>query len=273
MQHHPCDERFHTPRASASSSRSQNSNASSFATARDALPSARSVSSSGSEFYQAPLSPAPEVSISERNRVASNDRTRDFRRFNDRTASSLATSRHSSAYTSTAATAAAAAANRHRENDPQKRELGQNIFSLARHGRAGEVEASLLRGFPAEAIDEFGNSLLIVGCQVRRRLLFSSISFALTLALPLNFPAMLHYSSIRHGTGTQNGNKKIVKLALKYGCEINAVNSTGNTALHFATRFGHAELAQYLIEKGADVNITNSEGRRCSESRHNKPPT
>jgi hypothetical protein len=71
--------------------------------------------------------------------------------------------------------------------------------------------------------------------------------------LPLNFPAILHYSSIRHGTGTQNGNKKIVKLALKYGCEINAVNGTGNTALHFATRFGHAELAQYLIDKGADV--------------------
>jgi len=188
-----------------------------------------------------------------------------FDGLNDRTASSLATSRHSSDYTSSTAAAAAAAANRHRENDPQKRELGQNIFSLARHGRAGEVEASLLRGFPADARDEFGNSLLIVGCQVRRRLLFSSISFALTLALPLNFPAMLHYSSIRHGTGTQNGNKKIVKLALKYGCEINAVNSTGNTALHFATRFGHAELAQYLIDKGANVNITNSEGRRCSE--------
>ena len=180
MQPHPCDERFHTPRASASSSRSQNSNASSFATARDALPSARSVSSSGSELYQAPLSPAPDVSISDCNTVASNDRTRDFRRFNDRTASSLATSRHSSDYTSSTA-AAAAAANRHRENDPQKRELGQNIFSLARHGRAGEVEASLLRGFPADARDEFGNSLLIVGCQVRRRLLFSSISFALTL--------------------------------------------------------------------------------------------
>ena len=192
VQHHPCDDRFHTPRASASSSRSQNSNASSFATARDALPSARSVSSSGSELYQTPRSPAPDVSISERNRVASHDRTRDFRRFTDRgsrPASSLATSRHNSDNTSSTA-AAAAAANRHRENDPQKKEPDQNIFSLARHGRAGEVEASLLAGFPADARDEFGNSLLIVGCQVRRRWLFSSISFALPLALPLNFPAI-----------------------------------------------------------------------------------
>ncbi|KAL3777968.1 hypothetical protein ACHAW5_003402 [Stephanodiscus triporus] len=198
MQPRPCDDRFHTPRASASSSRSQNSNAYRVAAARDTITSARSTSSSDSEFNRTSMS---------------------FTDRGSRPAPSLAPSRYISDYTvpnQSAASfrAAAAAANMHQENDLQKIVPDLTIFSLARHGRAGEVEALLQRGFPADARDEYGNTLLMVACQ--------------------------------------NGNKKISKLSLKYGCDINVVNNGGKTALHFARRFGHMELGQYLITKGAD---------------------
>lgn len=35
-------------------------------------------------------------------------------------------------------------------------------------------------------------------------------------------------------TACQNGSKKVVKLALRYGADIDAINSSRNTALHFA---------------------------------------
>ena len=64
----------------------------------------------------------------------------------------------------------------------------------------------------------------------------------------LFFPPYAYYYILN----SENGNKKIAKLALKYGCDINVVNNGGKTALHFARRYGHMELGQYLITKGAD---------------------
>jgi len=109
-----------------------------------------------------------------------------------------------------------------RQHDYDRVEGGQltkqptkNIFSLARHGRSGEVEDLLLRGIPIDTVDDHGNTILHVS--------------------------------------TQNGHKKIVKLALRYGADINAVNNQHNTPLHFAMKYGHQNLGQYLITKGADT--------------------
>ena len=65
--------------------------------------------------------------------------------------------------------------------------------------------------------------------------------------------------------GCQNNKKKIVKLALRYGADINSVNNSGNTALHFCAKYGLTSLSRYLISKGADPTIRNNEGRLCSE--------
>lgn len=57
-------------------------------------------------------------------------------------------------------------------------------------------------------------------------------------ALSINTHVQFHTNADDNGNGilaigSQNGSKKIVKLALRYGADINARNSTGNTALHF----------------------------------------
>jgi ankyrin repeat protein len=42
---------------------------------------------------------------------------------------------------------------------------------------------------------------------------------------------------------------------------VNAKDQFGNTALHSAVEKGHISIIKYLIGKGADVNVTDSEGR------------
>jgi hypothetical protein len=61
-----------------------------------------------------------------------------------------------------------------------------DVFSLARHNRTSEVSALLDKGIPVDVKDKFGNTLLCVACQ--------------------------------------NGLKKMAKLALRRGADINAPN-------------------------------------------------
>jgi len=90
------------------------------------------------------------------------------------------------------------------------------------------VNTILLKGVPVDSRDGNGNTILSVGCQ--------------------------------------NNSKRIVKLALRYGADMNAVNARGNTALHFCYKYGFGEtLGAYLISKGADQTIRNFDGRLPQE--------
>lgn len=102
-----------------------------------------------------------------------------------------------------------------------------DIFSLARHGRYNELENILLRGVDPDSRDMWGNTILIVG--------------------------------------TQNGNKRIVKLALRYGGNINSFNHLGNTGLHFASQYKYYNIYEYLIYKGANQEILNIKGLKPKE--------
>jgi hypothetical protein len=110
----------------------------------------------------------------------------------------------------------------------------QDIFSLTRHNRLDAVKALLDGGLSdANDRDYAGNTILLVACQ--------------------------------------NGLKNMAKASLRRGGDINAQNSRGNTALHFAYAYGYGDdLGAYLITKGADPQITNGEGLRCYDV-HNNP--
>mmetsp|Transcript_25509 Transcript_25509/g.34088 ORF Transcript_25509/g.34088 Transcript_25509/m.34088 type:complete len:215 (+) Transcript_25509:71-715(+) len=97
-----------------------------------------------------------------------------------------------------------------------------DVFSLARHGRLKELTAVLDHGVDPNSKDKNGNTVLMVGAQ--------------------------------------NGNKAVVKTALRHGALINMTNTVGNTALHFASEFGYEKLRGYLISKGANPDIVNIYG-------------
>lgn len=102
-----------------------------------------------------------------------------------------------------------------------------DIFSLARHGRYVELESLFLNGIDPDSKDNFGNTILIIAAQ--------------------------------------NGNKRIAKMALRYGAQINMFNVMGNTALHFCNEYNYIDLADYLISKGANPNIKNLRELKASE--------
>lgn len=52
-----------------------------------------------------------------------------------------------------------------------------------------------------------------------------------------------------------------VKSLIKHGVPVNARNGEGNTALHEAALSGRRTISQFLIDKGADVNVFNKFGR------------
>lgn len=83
-----------------------------------------------------------------------------------------------------------------------------DVFSLARHSRLPELKAVLEHGVDPNSKDKSGNTIIIVAAQ--------------------------------------NGNKAIVKTALRHGALINMTNTVGNTALHFANEFKYFKLAAYL---------------------------
>mmetsp|Transcript_37442 Transcript_37442/g.38124 ORF Transcript_37442/g.38124 Transcript_37442/m.38124 type:complete len:220 (+) Transcript_37442:125-784(+) len=102
----------------------------------------------------------------------------------------------------------------------------EDIFSYARHGRAEDIERLFDRGVPVNVRDSYGNTILTIA--------------------------------------SQNGNKRIAKIALRRGADINARNFKGNTPLHYCAHYGYGEtLGRYLIEKGADQYLRNNEGRTC----------
>lgn len=103
----------------------------------------------------------------------------------------------------------------------------RQVFSAARHGRHKEVEAALVAGFDPASADSFGNTLFHVACQ--------------------------------------NGNKRIAKLAIKYGGNMDAQNLRGHTGLHFLFSYGYPDVAEYFIEKGADEHVLNEAGMGARE--------
>ena len=57
------------------------------------------------------------------------------------------------------------------------------------------------------------------------------------------------------------GHKEVAELLIERGADVNAWDKRGKTPLHNAAWKGHVEIAKLLITKGADVNAKADKGR------------
>ena len=105
-----------------------------------------------------------------------------------------------------------------------------DAFSLARHNRYDVLKSLLAEGEADVGIrDPKGNTLLHVACQ--------------------------------------NGGRRIAKLLLREGANVDAVNAQGNTALHFCHMFGFGDtLGELLLQASADDTLRNKRGLTCYET-------
>jgi hypothetical protein len=69
------------------------------------------------------------------------------------------------------------------------------VFSYARHGRCEDIIRSINIGLPVDVRDDSGNTMLVIACQ--------------------------------------NGNKRVAKLLLRKGANVDVRNYKGNTPLHY----------------------------------------
>ena len=57
-----------------------------------------------------------------------------------------------------------------------------------------------------------------------------------------------------------NGRKEVAQILVESGAEVNVADGDGRTPLHWAAKRGHKEVAQLLIENGADKDMADNEG-------------
>lgn len=50
------------------------------------------------------------------------------------------------------------------------------------------------------------------------------------------------------------------RMLLEYGCEVNYLSKTGESALHILTKRGRFEAAMVLLTHGANANLKGQEG-------------
>lgn len=101
----------------------------------------------------------------------------------------------------------------------------QKIASLVRHAKFDEVCELIEQpdwNCPIDYQDESGNTLLHVCCQ--------------------------------------NGNKRLVKLCVARGADVNLANIHGQTPMHFAYGYGYESVGEYLLKIGADDSLVNVDG-------------
>lgn len=64
---------------------------------------------------------------------------------------------------------------------------------------------------------------------------------------------LMHYPVV-------TGNRELAEALLAYGVDVNA-GEGGNTALHGAAQFNRADMVEWLIEHGANINALDYEGK------------
>jgi uncharacterized protein len=149
--------------------------------------------------------------------------------------------------------------------------LGANVEIQDKNGRTALLAAAYQNNLP------IANLLVQAGADVNKQdntqqsayLIATSEGYLELLKLTLQVGADVHSKDSYNGTGliraADRGHVEIIQELLKTDIKIDHINNLGWTALLEAIILGdggarHTEVVQLLVEAGADVNLTDSNG-------------
>lgn len=150
---------------------------------------------------------------------------------------------------------------------------------------AGSVVKLIERGIDVNTVDRAGNSLLIQAVrqdipdlfeqlmQRRARLNTRNKNGETALSIAAYIGNMKYVQRLVEAGAEVNffgwpplayaafnGHAEIAEYLLKRGAEIDAKTENGTTAIFFAARYGHGDVVKLLLAEGADVSTTNELG-------------
>ncbi len=135
--------------------------------------------------------------------------------------------------------------------------IAQDILTAVRNGDLEQVRV-LLRQNPEliKAKDQYQNSLLTVALLKKD---FAIARFLIESGIDVKYGrADIGGNEIFHAIG--EGSLEITKLIFEKGVDIHTANRWGNTPLDTAIFGGHKEIADFLMDKGAVLNIREGKG-------------
>ena len=128
------------------------------------------------------------------------------------------------------------------------------LFVAAQNGDVSGVKVELENGVNPNLQDSNGKTALMKAAGQGG------------LAANISASGQITYTSL-----ASRGNVDTVQMLLSHGADPNLVDSNGNTALHYAAKWGRRQSVEELIKAGADVNANGRNGlplQRAAEKGH-----
>jgi ankyrin repeat protein len=143
----------------------------------------------------------------------------------------------------------------HRSSSPEQR-----LFDAVQDNNLDEVKILLRKGVNVNARDVGGNASIMYACKDPK---YFDI---LKLLIDAGADSLSRVKALEWACGSRFNNIKSISLILSTGLSPNVLNLGGGTPLMTACLLGKVELVKLLIQRGADVNLSDNEGETALNS-------
>lgn len=121
------------------------------------------------------------------------------------------------------------------------------LVAAVAKGKADLVDLLLQHGADVSVGDKDGNPPVRFAVEKGRTAIFQKL---LTASASLDFRESRHQRSLLH-LAAINGFADVAGLLISHGCDVNANDDSGATPLFHGARYGHRDIADLLLKKGA----------------------